>query len=129
MLIKDEPYVAYLLTRYEKKHRDILKYGVDMANGDRIVYRHHTSPEFNIGSCRIRLKITTRDWQLSIVQHMKWLCKLPGWHRREVSSATGTSACSTASTSPTTPVTAVAYEGPDLPRGCERLLRDPLPLA
>ena len=49
MLIKDEPYVAYLLTRYEKKVRDIAKYGVDEANGDRIVYRHHTSPEFNIG--------------------------------------------------------------------------------
>ncbi len=45
MLIKDEPYVAYLLTRYEKKQRDIVKYGVDVSNGDRIVYRHHTSPE------------------------------------------------------------------------------------
>ena len=59
MLIKDEPYVAYLLTRYEKKQRDIAKYGVDVANGDRIVYRHHTSPEFNIGKRRIRFNITT----------------------------------------------------------------------
>ena len=64
MLIKDEPYVAYLLTRFEKKQRDIVKYGVDVANGDRIVYRHHTSPEFNIGRWRIRLRITTRDWHL-----------------------------------------------------------------
>jgi indolepyruvate ferredoxin oxidoreductase len=85
MLIKDEPYVAYLLTRYEKKQRDIAKYGVDVSNGDRIVYRHHTSPEFNIGKWRVRLKITTSDWQLKLVRHMKWWRKLPGWHKRETS--------------------------------------------
>ena len=84
MLIKDEPYVAYLLTRYEKKQRDIAKYGVDASNGDRLVYRHHTSPEFNIGKHRIRLQITTRDWHLKLVRHMKWWRKLPGWHRREI---------------------------------------------
>jgi indolepyruvate ferredoxin oxidoreductase len=83
MLIKDEPYVAYLLTRYEKKERDIRKYGVDVSNGDRLVYRHHTNPEFNIGRHRVRLRITTRDWHLKIVQHCKWWRKLPGWHRRE----------------------------------------------
>jgi TPP-dependent indolepyruvate ferredoxin oxidoreductase alpha subunit/Pyruvate/2-oxoacid:ferredoxin oxidoreductase gamma subunit len=84
MLIKDEPYVAYLLTRYEKKQRDIAKYAVDVANGDKLVYRHHTSPEFNIGKRRIRFQITTTDWQLNIVRHMKWWRKLPGWHSREV---------------------------------------------
>ena len=83
MLIKDEPYVSYLLTRYEKKKRDIAKYNVDEANGDRIIYRHHTNPEFNIGRRRVRLRITTRDWHLKIVQHCKWWRKLPGWHRRE----------------------------------------------
>jgi indolepyruvate ferredoxin oxidoreductase len=82
-LIKDEPYVAYLLTRYEKKVRDIAKYGVDESNGDRIVYRHHTSPEFNVGRYRLRFKITTTDWQLKLVSKMKWWRKLPGWHRRE----------------------------------------------
>jgi indolepyruvate ferredoxin oxidoreductase len=84
MLIKDEPYVAYLLTRYEKKVRDIAKYGVDEANGDRIIYRHHTSPEFNVGKYRLRFKITTSDWQLNLVRQAKWLRKLPGWHKREV---------------------------------------------
>ncbi|WP_428938884.1 DUF6537 domain-containing protein [Fontivita pretiosa] len=84
MLIKDEPYVAYLLTRYEKKQRDIAKYGVDEANGDRIVYRHHTRPEFNIGKRRIRFNITTTDWMLKIVRRMKWWRRLPGWHAREV---------------------------------------------
>jgi indolepyruvate ferredoxin oxidoreductase len=83
MLIKDEPYVAYLLTRYEKKQRDITKYNVDVANGDKLVYRHHTSPEFNIGKYRLRFQITTTDWQLNLVRHMKWWRKLPGWHARE----------------------------------------------
>jgi indolepyruvate ferredoxin oxidoreductase len=85
MLIKDEVYVSYLLTRFEKKQRDIVKYGVDVSNGDRIVYRHHTSPEFNLGKYRVRMRITTRDWQLRLVSHMKWWRKLPGWHRRETS--------------------------------------------
>jgi indolepyruvate ferredoxin oxidoreductase len=82
-LIKDEPYVAYLLTRYEKKVRDIAKYGVDESNGDRIVYRHHTSPEFNVGRFRLRFKITTTDWQLKLVSKMTWWRRIPGWHRRE----------------------------------------------
>ena len=60
-----------------------MKYGVDVANGDRIVYRHHTSPEFILGKHRIRLRITTQDWQLKLVSHMKWWRKLPGWHHRE----------------------------------------------
>jgi len=84
MLIKDEVYVSYLLTRYEKHVRDAAKYHVDEANGDRISYRHHTSPEFNLGPWRFRMKLTTRDWQLKIVRHMKWWRKLPGWHKREV---------------------------------------------
>jgi indolepyruvate ferredoxin oxidoreductase len=83
-LIKDEPYVAYLLTRYEKKVRDIAKYGVDESNGDRIVYRHHTNPEFNIGTWRVRFRISTTDWQLKLVSKMKWWRRIPGWHKREV---------------------------------------------
>ncbi len=83
-LVKDEPYVAYLLTRYEKKQRDIVKYNVDTLNGDWLRYRHHTSPEFNIGKYRFRFKITTTDWQLHLVRRMKWWRRLPGWHLREV---------------------------------------------
>ncbi|MGA2498723.1 MAG: DUF6537 domain-containing protein, partial [Tepidisphaeraceae bacterium] len=82
-LIKDEVYVSYLLTRYEKKQRDIAKYGVDAANGDRIVYRHHTQPEFNLGKWRFRLKIRTSDWMLNIVRRLKFLRNLPGWHTRD----------------------------------------------
>ena len=83
MLIKDEPYVSYLLTRYEKKQRDIVKYGIDVSNGDKLVYRHHTKPELNIGRHRIRFNITTRDWQLKLMSHAKVLRKLAGWHQRE----------------------------------------------
>lgn len=83
VMIKDEPYVSYLLTRYEKKQRDVAKYGVDLANGDRLAYRHYTNPEFNIGKLRIRLKLTTRDWQLQLVRRCKFVRQLPGWHRRE----------------------------------------------
>ena len=83
LLVKDEPYVSYLLTRYEKHQRDIIKYNVDVANGDRIVYRHHTNPELNIGPWRLRLRIDARPWMLRIMRHCKWLRRLPGWHRRE----------------------------------------------
>jgi indolepyruvate ferredoxin oxidoreductase len=83
-LIKDEPYVAYLLTRYEKRQRDLVKYNIDTLNGDRLRYRHHTNPEFNLGKRRIRFRITTSDWQLQIVRCMKWWRRLPGWHHREV---------------------------------------------
>jgi len=83
ILIKDEPYVAYLLTREEKRQRDIVKYGVDPANGDRIIYRHYTNPELTIGPVRIRFRLRTRNWMLHIVRRCKWLRRLPGWHRRE----------------------------------------------
>jgi indolepyruvate ferredoxin oxidoreductase len=83
ILIKDEVYVSYLLTRFEKKYRDIIKYGVDIANGDRIVYRHHTKPEFQILGFKFKVNLTTTDWMLQIVQRMKFLRKLPGWHLRE----------------------------------------------
>jgi indolepyruvate ferredoxin oxidoreductase len=83
ILIKDEPYVAYLLTRPEKKLRDIAKYNVDVANGDQLVYRHHTKPEFNILGRKFRFNITTTDWMLNLARHCKWWRKIPGWHARE----------------------------------------------
>jgi indolepyruvate ferredoxin oxidoreductase len=83
MLIKDEPYVAYLLTRYEKRQRDIAKYGLDPDNGDRIIYRHLTNPELALGPWKLRFQLTTRDWMLQIVRRCRWLRRLPGWHGRE----------------------------------------------
>ncbi|HEX8522907.1 MAG TPA: DUF6537 domain-containing protein [Tepidisphaeraceae bacterium] len=83
MLIKDEPYVSYLLTRYEKKQRDIAKYNIDVANGDKIIYRHHTRPEFVLFGKRYRLNITTTDWMLNLAKHAKFVRKLQAWHPRE----------------------------------------------
>ncbi len=83
MLIKDEPYVAYLLTRHEKRVRDMAKYNVDPANGDRIIYRHHTSPEFPVGKRRIRIKLTSRDWMLKVAAACTFVRNVPGWHARE----------------------------------------------
>ncbi len=83
MLIKDEPYVAWLLTRPEKLERDIQKYNIDIPNGDRVKYVHHTRPEIPLGPWRIRLNIKTRNWQLRLMTRARFLRKLPSWHKRE----------------------------------------------
>jgi indolepyruvate ferredoxin oxidoreductase len=83
MLIKDEPYVAWLLTRPEKIERDIEKYNLDVANGDRLIYEHYTSPEIPVGPWRLRLKLKTRNWQLKLMRRLKIVRRLPNWHRRE----------------------------------------------
>ena len=83
MLIKDEPYVAWLLTRPEKIERDIEKYNIDIANGDRVSYEHYTNPEIPVFGRRIRLKLRTKSWQLKLAAKVRWLRKLPSWHRRE----------------------------------------------
>jgi indolepyruvate ferredoxin oxidoreductase len=84
MLVKDEPYVAYLLTRPEKKQRDIQKYNVDVANGDGISYRWHNVPEIPIPLVgKVRLNVTTRPWMHRVLRHFKFVRQLPGWHKRE----------------------------------------------
>ena len=40
MIVKDEVYVAYLLTCPEKYQRDRKRYNIDSTRGDRVVYRH-----------------------------------------------------------------------------------------
>lgn len=82
--IKDEVWVAHLLTSPEKHRRDRDRYNVNPALGDRIVYRHLNRPEFVIGGVRIRFKLKTRDWMLRIMARMGFLrTLLPGWHRQE----------------------------------------------
>ncbi len=84
MLIKDEVYVAALLTRPEKYKQDRRRFGVNPAHGDRITYRHYNRPEFAIFGRRIRFEIKTRDWQLRLMAKCRWLRKvLKGWHQRE----------------------------------------------
>jgi len=84
MAIKDEVYVAHLLTSPEKRARDRARYRIDEANGDRFVYRHLNRPEFVLFGKRIRWDMVTRDWQLQIMKRLRFLRRLlPAWHREE----------------------------------------------
>lgn len=84
MAIKDEVFVAHLLTSVEKRKRDFKRYRIDPNRGDRVTYRHMTRPEFVLFGCRIRFDMVTRDWQLNVMKRMKFLRRLlPGWHARE----------------------------------------------
>jgi indolepyruvate ferredoxin oxidoreductase len=84
MLIKDEVYVSYLLTSPEKFKRDEERYQIDSKRGDRIHYRHINRPQFNILGLNIEFDIETRNWQLYLMKHCKFLRRLlPQWHRKE----------------------------------------------
>ena len=85
MVIKDEIYVAHLLTCPEKYARDFERYNVDPARGDRIVYRHLTRPHFRFLGRDFRPDLRTRDWQLRLMRRMKVLRRLfsSWWHREE----------------------------------------------
>lgn len=84
MAIKDEVYVAHLLTSPEKRERDRARFHIDEAQGDRLEYRHVNRPEFVIFGRSFCWDMETRDWQLRIVRRMKFLRRwLPGWHRDE----------------------------------------------
>lgn len=84
MAIKDEVFVAHLLTSEEKHRRDCARYQVDPARGDRLSYRHLNRPQFNLWGREFAWDMKTRDWMLNLVKRMKWLRRLlPEWHRPE----------------------------------------------
>jgi indolepyruvate ferredoxin oxidoreductase len=84
MIIKDEVYVAHLMTSEAKTRRDRHRYHVDPARGDKIIYRHLNRPEFVLLGQPIRFKFSPKKWQLNILKHMRWLRGvMPQWHRRE----------------------------------------------
>lgn len=84
MLIKDEVYVAHLLTSEEKLQRDKALYKVDPANGDRIKYVHLNRPHFTVMGLDFEGDIDTRNWQLHLMKRMKFLRRwLPQWHAKE----------------------------------------------
>ena len=84
MLIKDEVYVSKLLTSPEKYKRDKRRFNVNDANGDKIVYKHHNRPEFEIFGKKIRFEFKAKDWQLKIMSKMGFARSiLPGWHSKE----------------------------------------------
>lgn len=84
MIIKDEVFVAHLLTSEEKYRRDLARYNVDAARGDKITYVHLNRPQFNVLGRDVAWDMRTRDWMLNIMKRMKWLRRvLPQWHQAE----------------------------------------------
>ncbi|QDU34602.1 indolepyruvate ferredoxin oxidoreductase [Poriferisphaera corsica] len=84
MLIKDEIYVAALLTNPEKYRRDRKRFNVNPERGDRIVYKHHNKPEFDLFGRPISFEIKTRDWMLRLMSGCRFLRSvMPQWHKRE----------------------------------------------
>ncbi|MBH05671.1 MAG: indolepyruvate ferredoxin oxidoreductase [Phycisphaeraceae bacterium] len=67
MLIKDEFYVAALLTSPEKYKRDRKRFNVNHNNGDRIIYRHHNRPEIILFGHKFGFEWKSRDWQLRLM--------------------------------------------------------------
>ncbi len=84
MLIKDELYVAALLTSPEKAKSDRRRFNVNPKDGDRIIYRYFHRPEFKILGRHIGFEWSSRRWQLRLMSRMRFLRDLlPGWHHRE----------------------------------------------
>jgi indolepyruvate ferredoxin oxidoreductase len=84
MAIKDEVYVAWLLSSEEKYERDMDRYNVRPELGDRMIHRHLNRPEFTFGGHTLRFKLTTRPWMLRLMRRGKFLRRfLPAWHARE----------------------------------------------
>ena len=82
--IKDEPYVAYLLTSEEKYARDRERYKINPELGDKAVYHHLNRPEFSFGKTKFRFAVRSRPWMLKLMRHAKFLRRLlPGWHSEE----------------------------------------------
>lgn len=84
MIIKDEVFVAHLLTTDEKHRRDYHRFHIDPARGDKLIYRHINRPRFDIGPWQFEWDMRTRDWMLNLMKHMRWLRSvLPAWHKKE----------------------------------------------
>jgi indolepyruvate ferredoxin oxidoreductase len=84
MLIKDEVYVAHLLTSPEKLERDKKRYRVNEANRDQIKHVHFTRPKFRVVGRDFEFDWKARPWQLGLIKRMKFLrTLLPGWHKEE----------------------------------------------
>jgi indolepyruvate ferredoxin oxidoreductase len=84
MAIKDEVYVAWLLSSEEKYELDRERYNVRPELGDKIIHRHLNRPEFTFGNRTLRFKIKTRPWMLKLMRRGKFLRRLlPAWHARE----------------------------------------------
>jgi len=81
MCIKDEFYVAHLLTSEEKLARDRQRYTIDPKRGDKITYTHLNKPHYEFFGHSIDFRINTKNWMLSTLKRMKFLRPFLGsWH-------------------------------------------------
>ena len=85
MLIKDEVYVASLLTSPEKLKQDRRRFQVNPADGDRIIYRFNHRLQFKLFGRRVSMEWPSRLWQLRLLSRSQFMRHVvPGWrHRRE----------------------------------------------
>ncbi len=84
MAIKDEVYVAHLLTSEEKYARDRERYNINPELGDKAIYRHLNRPEFDIWGLKIRFHLRSQPWMLKLMRGQKWIRRLlPKWHGLE----------------------------------------------
>ena len=90
LAIKDEIYVAYLLTCEEKYRRDRRRYNIDSSRGDRIRYRHLNRPHLRLLGRDFRPDLKLGDGPLKWIARMKFLRRLCSswWHREERDFAT-----------------------------------------
>ncbi|NLX12384.1 MAG: indolepyruvate ferredoxin oxidoreductase [Phycisphaerales bacterium] len=79
MLIKDEFYVAELLTSYEKLRRDRQRYNVNPSNGDRIRYRRTFHPRILGKQVDIRLP----HWGLYLLRNLRFLRRVMPLYRHK----------------------------------------------
>jgi indolepyruvate ferredoxin oxidoreductase len=77
MSIKDEFYVAHLLTSYEKQRRDRQRYNVNPSNGDRIRYSRSFHPRI-FGR---KMTIHIPHWSLYVLRDLRFIRNyLPFFH-------------------------------------------------
>ena len=80
MAIKDEFYVAALLTSYEKQRRDHHRYNVNPANGDKIRYKRTFHPRF----FGVEVSLWVPHWGLKIMKQCKFIRRyIPFYHRED----------------------------------------------
>lgn len=79
MLIKDEFYVAQLLTSFEKLRRDRQRYNVNPSNGDRIRYKRVFHPRFFGKQFDVRVP----HWSLYLIRSQRWMRHLMPWFHKE----------------------------------------------
>jgi len=81
MCMKDEFYVAHLLTSEEKFKRDRLRYNVDEKRGDKLVYTHLNKPHYEFFGFEIEFNLKTKNWMLNILKNLKFVRPYLGyWH-------------------------------------------------